>query len=150
MTTDEEKALYAGAVNYADAAQLVFAHPSSSGRDGLILPTHTLIGLSIELGFKAVFLHRGGDPKELKKVNVRHNLAEVRTLCVGLGFTSTVPQIDQIVDVIGDNYAAHEYRYMKPGTTLRYVEGAGAVRAIQQFVDEVARELDLPIRPERN
>lgn len=48
MNTDEEKALYAGAVNYADAAQLVFAHPSSSGRDGLILPTHTLIGLSIE------------------------------------------------------------------------------------------------------
>lgn len=55
MTTDEEKALYAGAVNYADAAQLVFAHPSSSGRDGLILPTHTLIGLSIELGFKPSF-----------------------------------------------------------------------------------------------
>ena len=81
---------------------------------------------------------------------MRHNLAEVRTLCVGLGFTSTVPQIDQIVDVIGDHYAAHEYRYMKPDTTLRYVEGAGAVRAIQQFVDEVARELDLPIRPEGN
>lgn len=148
MATDEEKALYAGAVNYADAAQLVFAHPAAAGRDGLVLPTHTLVGLSIELAFKAVFLHRGGDPKELKKIDVRHNLAELRDRCVSLGFTSALPQIDQIVDVIGGTYAAHEYRYMKPGTTIRYVEGEGAVAAIQRFVDEVAGELGLPVRPE--
>lgn len=72
-------------------------------RSGRAHPAHPYAHRTLyRARFQAVFLHRGGDPKELKKVNVRHNLAEVRTLCVGLGFTSTVPQIDQIVDVIGD------------------------------------------------
>lgn len=150
MADEEVTALYAGAVNYADAAQLVFGNPSSVGREGLILPTHTLLGLSIELGFKAIFLNKGGDPKALKKVTVRHNLGALRDLCQGVGFSSTLPQMNQIVDVIGEHYAAHEYRYMKPNTTLHYVDGNAAVPVVQTFVDEVAQEVGLPIRPSPN
>ena len=146
MSTDEFRMLYAGAVNYADAVLIVHSHSASKGRDGLILPTHTLIGLTIELLFKAVYLRRGGEPKDLKKPKVRHNLVALQGLVLKQGFTSSIPQIAQIVNIIGDNYAAHEYRYMKSNTTLHYVELDGTVPAIQSFVDEVARELGLPIR----
>ena len=37
---------------------------------------------------------------------------------------------------------------MKPNATLRYLDGAGAVPAIQHFVDAVAIELGLPVRPD--
>jgi hypothetical protein len=149
MATEEERLLYAGAVNYADAAQIVISHPASD-RVGLILPVHTLLGLAIELAFKAVFLYLGGDAPELKKVRMRHNLAALRDECVKLGFATSVPQIDQIVTVIGVNYAAHEYRYMKPGGSLHYVNGAAAVPAVQKFIDEVAQVVGLPVRPEVN
>ena len=91
-----------------------------------------------------------GDPKALKKVTVRHNLGALRDLCQGVGFSSTLPQMNQIVDVIGEHYAAHEYRYMKPNTTLHYVDGNAAVPVVQTFVDEVAQEVGLPIRPSPN
>ena len=148
MVKEEIRMLYAGAVNYADAAQLVFAHPASEGRDGLILPTHTLLGLAIELGFKAVYLHSGGDPKELKKPAVRHNLIALRDLCSGLGFQSSLPQIGQIASAIGPNYAAHEYRYMRPNSKLTFVDGNAAVPVVQKFVDEVAQQVGLPVRPD--
>jgi hypothetical protein len=148
MASDNVRMLYAGAVNYADGAQLIISHSAAQGRDGLILPTHTLMGLAIELLFKAVFLHRVGDPKDLQKVSVRHNLNALRGLTRAQGFKSGVAQIDEIIEVIGGNYADHDYRYMKSGGMIRYVEGAGAVPAIQRFVDEVAVELGLPVRPD--
>ena len=113
MLGDEVRMLYAGAVNYADAAQLVLAHEASRGRDGLILPTHTLMGIAIELLFKAVYLHRGGDETRLRRPEIRHDLFALQRLASEQGFNSSLAQISEIIDIIGNNYARHEYRYMR-------------------------------------
>jgi hypothetical protein len=78
MASDEVRNLCAGAVSYADAAQLILSHSESPGRDGLILPPHTLIGLAIELGFKAIYLFRYGDPRDLLKRRGRNDLSALR------------------------------------------------------------------------
>jgi hypothetical protein len=148
MASDEVRNLYAAAVNYADAAQLIFPHRASDDRLGLILPTHTLIGLAIELGFKDIYLHLNGDPTKLRAPDVRHNLVSLRDITLRQGFRSDVAGIDDIITVIGDNYSAHEYRYMKPQSTLRYVSGGGVIAAVQGFIDEVAVKVGLPVRPE--
>jgi hypothetical protein len=147
MPSDEVTALYVGAANYADAAEIVLSSSLAAGRDGLILPTHTLIGLAIELGFKAIYVHRIGDDKELKKVGVRHNLVALRRLSMLAGFQSNLTGLDHVVAVIGSNYAAHEYRYMRPHSSLQFVSGAGLAPTIQSFVDEVACDVGLPLRP---
>lgn len=148
MTTEEVRMLYAGAVGFVDAAQILFAHPETAKREGLILPTHTCLALAIEMGFKAIYLHRGGDLKAIEKNHkVRHNLGALRDLCEGVGFTSCIPGVNQIVAVIGDNYAAHDYRYMKPNTEIKFVKGDGVVPTVLRFVDEVALAVGLPARP---
>jgi hypothetical protein len=147
MPTDEVTYLYSGAVAYADAALLIDADLRSAGRDSLILPTHTLIGLSIEMLFKAIFLHNGGNEKALKGHTVRHNLKELRRLTRDQGFQSAITGVDEIVDHIGDNYAAHEYRYMKPNLVLNKLDVAKAVIAVQHFIDEVAIKTGIPERP---
>lgn len=146
---DEPTLLYAGALNYLDAAILVLDNKKSTGRDGLILPTHTMIGLAIEMFYKAVYLKRGGDPQTLKGYQVRHNLKRLRQEAAGVGFTTSVANINEVIDLIGDNYAAHEYRYMKPDTEVSYIQnGEVATRAVNRLADEVAVELGLPPRPE--
>lgn len=82
----------------------------------------------------------------MRAKNVRHNLVVLRDMALEKGFKSYVAEIDQIVAIIGDNYAAHDYRYMKPNATLRYVFGDGVIPVIQSFVDKVALDLGLPIR----
>ncbi len=63
------------------------------------------------------------------------------------GFKLRAAGIDQIVASMGDNYADHDYRYMKPNATLRYVSDDGLIPVIQNFIDEVAVDIGLPERP---
>jgi len=142
------KNYYAGAVAYADAAQIVASDPRSAGREALILPVHTLIGLALELGFKAVWLHSGGNEKEIRKPEIRHSLARLRDKCLSKGFRTAIVSINHIIDVIGENYAANDYRYMKPDSTIKFVFGLEPVIVVQKFLDEVAKNIGLPVRPE--
>lgn len=148
MVHVEVRNLYAGAVAYADGASLISNSGLTSTRQALVLPTHTLLGMSLELGHKAIYTHLGGNPKILKQVSVRHNLAALQQLCADLGFKSNIPQVEQIICAISQNYANHDYRYMKPDLEIAFVDIVEAIPVTQKFVDEVAAEVGLPPRPE--
>jgi len=138
---------YAAAIAYADGAVILLAHPETAKRDYLILPSHTCIGLALELGYKAVFIHLGGDPKILKKIDVRHNLLALRDLCLELGFKSSSLSTDVVVRTIGGDYAENAYRYLKSGTTINFVSSEEVAHSVVRFVDEVAVAVGYPPRP---
>ena len=147
MRTDEAYMLYAGALSYADGALIISQRTDLEGRDCLILPTHTLIGLAIEMAFKAVYLHKGGDPGALRKHDIRHGLQELRSLASNVEFNTKIPGIGEIVDHIGANYARHEYRYLKSGKELNKINILAALPSVLQFLDEVAVVIGVPPRP---
>jgi len=146
--TEEVRNLYPGAVNYANGLQLLLASGAYPAREGLAMPVQTLMGLAIELCLEAVILHRGGDPKKLKDVNVRHNLCALAAEARGLGFALKTRNIDRIITKISDNYGSHEYRYLKEGGRLKYMHGTDVSPSVQSLVHEVAVDVGLPIRPD--
>lgn len=146
MRTDEAYMLYAGALNYVDGAQIICQHPEFTGRDRLILPTHTLIGLAIEMLLKAVYLHKGGDPAILRKPNTRHGLQQLRSLASSVGFDLAFPVINQIINHISDNYRKHEYRYIRTGIDINWINVQEAIPSLLQFCDQVAVVIDVSPR----
>lgn len=142
MASDEVANYFSSGRAYCDAAQIVFASAETLGRDYLILPTHTLLGVSLETLFKAILLHKGVTQKELSSLPLRHDLKALSARAKKEGFVSKT-RIGEIVDHISDNYGKHEYRYMKVNSSVNRVNGSNAVQEINDFMEEVRKEVGL-------
>jgi hypothetical protein len=147
LTAEELKRLYGTGRAYRDAAALVDSNLQSAGRDYLLPPTHNLLGLSIELLYKAVLRKRRVSAKELRKRELGHDLLALRTRAKTEGFVSGVDGLDEIIDHIGCDYRLNNYRYLPDGK-INKVNMPAAVAVLDRFIDEVASEVGLPLRPE--
>jgi len=100
------------AEEYRMAAELV--HP----QDDLIMPAHTLLGLSFELALKAFLLSRGMTVDELRRSPYGHDLEELwkaakqrridRLFALGL-------LADDVLKTLNLHYKTHEFRYVRTG-----------------------------------
>ena len=148
--SENVRLLYAGGVAYYEAALLISSNPAGDGRVSLILPTHNSIGLSIEMLFKAVLSHKGLSEACLKNKELGHNLSALRAKAQEQNFATSVTGVDEIIDHIGTDYTNHHFRYMKANSSVNKVNVADALKAVDQFIDEIANLVGLPLRPESN
>ena len=142
--------LYAGGVAYYEAALLIDSHPANEGRVQLILPTHNAVGVSIEMLFKALLSHKGLSAACLKNSKLGHNLRALSTKAQEQNFITSIIGINEIIDCIGSDYANNNFRYMKENSSVKTVNVADALKAVDQFIDEIAIMVGLPLRPESN
>ncbi|WP_192630405.1 hypothetical protein [Lysobacter sp. OAE881] len=94
------------------AAELVHS------RDELIMPAHTLLGMSFELALKAFLLSRGMTVEELRKFPYGHDLEELwkaakqrrvdRLFALGM-------LADDVLRTLNLHYKTHEFRYIRTG-----------------------------------
>lgn len=148
--SDEITKTYASGRAYMEAAKLIDDSEIATGRDYLIAPTHTCLGLAIELLLKSVAMHQGVDEKKLKGVTVRHDLEELRKLTASHGFTYKTKAVDEIINHINQNYSKHEYRYFQNVPSLNKVNVKPAFAALNTFIDEVADYIGIPKAPQKS
>jgi hypothetical protein len=147
-TSEDVRLLYASGVAYYDAALLIDRNPSSKGRDHLILPIHNSIGLSIEMLFKAVLKHKGFSEKSLRNSKFGHNLSALKAKAQEQNFATSITGIIEIIDHIGTDYTNHYFRYPRPKSELTKLDITEALKALECFIDEIANEIGLQLRPE--
>lgn len=148
LTSEDVRLLYASGVAYYDAALLIDRNPSSKGRDHLMLPTHNSIGLSIEMLFKAVLKHKGSSEKSLRNSKFGHNLSALKAKAQEQNFATSITGIIEIIDHIGTDYTNHYFRYPRPNSELTKLDITQALKAVDCFIDEIANEIGLQLRPE--
>jgi hypothetical protein len=111
------------AEEYRRAAELVHQ------QDELLMPAHTLLGLTYELATKAYLLGRGMSVEVLSKRPYGHDLEELWNEAMGRRIDRLValaPIIGDVVATLNIHYKTHEFRYIKTGTkTVPHWEFAG-------------------------
>lgn len=145
--SDAIKKTYASGRAYMEAAKLIDDSILSTGRDYLIAPTHTCLGLAIELLFKTVAMHQSVPEKTLMKKQYGHNLQALRELTASGGFSYETKAVDEIIDHINANYSENEYRYFEKVPQLNTVNVQPAFQALNLFIDEVADYVKMPKSP---
>jgi hypothetical protein len=81
---------------------------------GMTSPTYFLLCHAMELLFKAYILASGGDAKELRDPDVRHNLAELCKQAQTLSL-KTDKEIEVVVAMLAPYHRNHSFRYRDPG-----------------------------------
>lgn len=145
MRTAEESMMVTAGQAYLEAAKWIVTHPESPGETYMLLPFHTLLGLSLEMLLKTVLLRQGLNAEDLARKPYGHNLVSLRDEARSRGFISRELRIDEIIAHIAPNYRSHHYRYMKPNSELNKVNVVPALNAMDNLLIEVGIMVGLPI-----
>ena len=81
---------------------------------GLTSPTYFLLCHALELLFKAYILAGGGEAKELKNIDVRHNLSALHLRAKQLQLPSD-EKTEAVVEMLTPYHKNHSFRYRDPG-----------------------------------
>lgn len=98
--------------------------------------------------FKAVLKHKGFSEKCLRNSKFGHNLSALKAKAQEQNFVTSITGIIDIIDHIGTDYTHHHFRYPRAKSELKKVDVTAALKAIDRFIDEIANEIGLQLRPE--
>ncbi|WP_394891182.1 hypothetical protein ACG873_07680 [Mesorhizobium sp. AaZ16] len=143
--SDDESMMVTAGQAYLEAANWIITHPESPGQSYMLLPFHTLLGLSLEMLLKTVLLRQGMPARDFATRRFGHDLVALRDEARNRGFRSQENGIDEIIAHIAPNYGSHDYRYVKPNSTLNKVNAVPALNAMNNLLIEVGAMVGLPV-----
>jgi hypothetical protein len=112
---------YSTAKGYVQSAFLMMTNPfryQAADDTSFYLAFHMLCGFATELYLKAFLAHKGHD-KDLKGLQLRHNLKNLHVKATSYGFSDEGAKL--LVDHLGDHHASFEFRYMQPTSVYKVI-----------------------------
>lgn len=91
----------------ADVDRYAFNGPYS-------LSIHYLLGLGLELMLKAAIVAWGGPSDERALRDIGHDLTKALNIAEEAGFRSEAPHLRELVEVLGEPFRRHWFRYERP------------------------------------
>jgi hypothetical protein len=104
IAIEQASRAYAVEHGIGDAYQFVFSGQFSAS-------LHMLVAFAAEILLKSAFILHGGDPADVRKPDIRHDLIKLLDAAEGRGFEAPDAQTRAILEYLREPHLKHQFRY---------------------------------------
>lgn len=104
----------------------------------MAVPFYLLVGFSVEIVLKAVFVQLGGDMKYAKDV-IRHDLPKALAAASERGFQPENEHLPWLTETMADVHRNHSFRYLAGDDELRVADESHCLRIMDDLVAQAGQ-----------